>query len=742
MKWRIEGPFDSSYSLALLNRETALALESLGVEVALHSTEGGGDFEPNQNFLQQNPNIAKLYKRSSQIPQAKSDVTSRNLYPPRVCDMQAPISMLHHYAWEESGFPQEWVENFNQCLDGLTTLSTHVQKILIDNGVKVPMSVSGCGVDHWERISPKEYKLPKDVKRFRFLHVSSCFPRKGVDVLLKAYGDAFSSDDDVTLIIKTFPNPHNEVHHWLKEAKRDNTNYPDVVIIEDDLSSPELKSLYEQCNALVAPSRAEGFGLPIAEAMLSNLAVITTAWGGQLDFCDNESAWLVDFEFAYAKTHFNLFDSVWAEPSRDDLSKKLRQVYTASKYEIGKKTAIGQERLLKYFTWKSVAKRLIKTAQSITQSKESHSAFIKLGWVTTWNTPCGIASYSYHLLSAFEDVTILAPYSTSLVKEDEPNVYRCFQMGDDPLYELDRVIEQKQLQTIVIQFNYDFFNFYHLYDFIIRHYERGRQIVITMHSTSDPKNILHKRLSKLVPALKLCERILVHSVSDLNCLKSYGLVNNVTLFPHGIPQLSKNQSFKIQNLKSKITLASYGFFLPHKGLLELIEALSILNKRGLHLKLKMVNAKYPVKESQELIEKAKKKIASLNLQNRVELITDYLPEDESLQKLSNADIIILPYQFTGESSSAAVRYALATAKPIAVTPLSIFDDVANAVFKLPGITPLQLANGIEETINHLRKATPKAQAIASCAKKYRETHLYPNISKRLKNMLILLRYKM
>ncbi len=39
--------------------------------------------------------------------------------------------------------------------------------------------------------------------------------------------------------------------------------------------------LYQNCNALIAPSRGEGFGLPMAEAMLFDLPVITTAYGGR-----------------------------------------------------------------------------------------------------------------------------------------------------------------------------------------------------------------------------------------------------------------------------------------------------------------------------------------------------------------------------------------------------------------------------------------------------------------------------
>ena len=113
VRWRIEGPFDSSYSLALLNRETALALDAMGHDVALHSTEGPGDFAPDEAFLEANPRLAELHRRSARMPQEDAEVCSRNLYPPRVSDMRSRINMLHHYAWEESGFPSDWATDFN-----------------------------------------------------------------------------------------------------------------------------------------------------------------------------------------------------------------------------------------------------------------------------------------------------------------------------------------------------------------------------------------------------------------------------------------------------------------------------------------------------------------------------------------------------------------------------------------------------------------------------------------------------
>ncbi|SFV55143.1 putative Glycosyltransferase [hydrothermal vent metagenome] len=725
-KWRVEGPFDSSYSLALLNRETALALDKLGHSVALHSTEGGGDFEPNQNFLKVNLIIDKLHQNSFKMPQENVDVTSRNLYPPRVCDMNSPTNMLHHYAWEESGFPQEWVENYNNCLSSLTCLSTHIQKILIDNGVRTPMLTSGCGVDHWERVQEdRDYII--DAKSFKFLHVSSCFPRKGADILLKAYGDEFTSDDDVTLIIKTFENPHNEIDKWLEDIKKDRDNFPDVIIIKEDLTQEQLKSIYIQSDVLVGASRAEGFGLPFAEAMLSGLAVITTAWGGQLDFCNNDTAWLIDYEFTKAKTHFNISNSVWAEPSQLHLAQLMREVYALTPEERAIKSNRAREILLKEFSWEVVAQKLVDASLSL--KLEYRDRVPSIGWITSWNNKCGIASYSEHLINSIDtDIDIFAHKVENTIEKDGDRVYRCWSAGDgNSLKDLERNIDQRDNEVLIIQFNYSFFDFNNFYKFLEKQIKDGRTIIIMMHSTTDAEITPHKKLEFLAPIFAKVDRILVHSISDLNRLKSYGLIDNVAIFPHGI--VDWNSSIKKEQNKI-FTLASYGFFLPHKGLLELIETISII-KKSIPIKLKMVNSAYPVPQSEELIKLAKSKIKELNLEENIELITDFLSDNDSLEHLNSSDLIIFPYQETGESSSASVRYGLASGKPVAVTPLGIFEDVEDASYKLSGTTPKIMAESIQKIIIEIENNTEKAKEHKEKRDIWKKEHLYSSLGKRL-----------
>lgn len=731
--WRIEGPFDSSYSLALVNRETARALSEAGWQVALHSTEGPGDFPANPEFLAANPDLERMHSRAEKTASGKAHAVSRLLYPPRVSDMQGSIKALHHYAWEESGFPREWVEQFNNSLTMMTALSTHVEKIMVDNGVSVPMVTSGCGVDHWDRIvADKAYKV--EGRGFRFLHVSSCFPRKGADSLLEAYGSAFTIHDDVSLIIKTFDNPHNEVRQKLDALRQHNPHFPDVILIFADLSDAELKALYEQCHVMVGPSFAEGYGLPFAEAMLSGIPVITTAWGGQLDFCNPGNSWLVDYEFERAQTHFGLWASAWARVDLPSLRAAMLDAYATDGATRAKMAARGREQLMRRHRWGKVAERLTAAAATLPAQQRR---LPKIGWLTTWRSKCGIATYSQHLIAAMPcDAIVFAPRNEKKLVGQE-NSLRIWNQSKNES-ELWKVLihpEYADLDTIVIQFNFGFFNHEDLSRFISYSKQSGKSIIITLHSTTNPQIVddpANYHLEYIVDALRICDRVLVHSIDDLNRLKRLGLVDNVALFPHGV--LRRAEPLPARAIGQIPVIGSYGFALPHKGLPELIEAVRILHDQGRPVMLHMVNAEYPIDLSANLIAELKALVDRLGLNDAVTMHTSFLKDEESLGLLTQTDLVVFPYQETAESASGAVRYGLAVERPVATTPLGIFSDVEGATFRLGGTAPADIAAGIAAALDALTNQSPLATQIAEQANRWRDQHNYAAVADRLFHM--------
>jgi glycosyltransferase involved in cell wall biosynthesis len=122
--------------------------------------------------------------------------------------------------------------SFDSELDLVTVMSRYVMQVLRDNGVTVPIEVVGLGADHIleSRPVPVEFLRPGS---FHFLHVSSCFPRKGADVLVRAFCEEFRHTDDACLIVKTFPNPHNRIEELVREADRRYRRHAPIRILSD-----------------------------------------------------------------------------------------------------------------------------------------------------------------------------------------------------------------------------------------------------------------------------------------------------------------------------------------------------------------------------------------------------------------------------------------------------------------------------------------------------------------------------
>ena len=731
--WKVEGPIDSSYSLSILNRCFIKAMNRRIIDLSIHITEGPGDYEPDIAFLRQYPDVYSLFLESLKYNKI-TEVISRNLYPPRVNDLNAKYNLIHSYGWEESEFPSSWVNDFNSYLQGVTVMSSQVKKILIDNGVCIPIHVAGLGLDHIDQVGLQDYSL--EAKKYKILHISSCFPRKGIDILLKAYEKAFTIKDDITLIIKTFDNPHNNVDCLIDKHINANPLFPHVLLIKNDLNDKELKALFALSDMLVAPSRGEGFGLPIGEAMRYGIPVLTTNWGGQTDFCNSKNSWLINYKFVRSKSHFKLENSYWAEPSLDHLCDLLKTVYNDNPVSI--KNKINQARKdTMLLTWDLVAKNNLNFVQN--KLPMFNNNVFKIGCITTWNSKCGIASYSKHLFKPLNnDALIYTPYDEELISKNEVSIIPSWIMGGD-LSELSSLIISSNITSLIIQFNYGFYEFESLSNLIISIRKNNINVHIILHSTIDPTSHDSKNLLQLVKAFKECQRLLVHTISDLNRLKEIGLVENVSLLPHGIPEqksFNENQNYfnSSTSIQESYSIASYGFCLPNKGFKELIMAIDILIKKGFHINLKIYSAIYS-EDYQWVFDELVELVNFLNINDAVVLNSTYMDDKSSLESLSKSDFIVFPYQSSNESSSASVRNGLATMRPVLVTPLEIFDDVSELVYSLNGFSPHQIAEGISEFITSYN-VSPE-QFLATHAEKLEliEQRGFSQVSKRFLNMI-------
>lgn len=717
----IEGTFEDSYSLSVVNRNLGLALDRQGVQVGFHATSGLGDYVPDFSKMT-NPRVKQLWERKIPHP----DVSIRNIHPLRIHDMKGRFHFVQ-FAWEETRVPEDWVTIFNQ-LDGVIATSYFVKDVLISCGVKVPIRVVPHGLDSG-LIQARPGRLPfKTNKRFVFLNVGSAFPRKGLDVLLSAFNQEFTSQDDVCLVIKSFPNIHNRLKEMLASFQQ--ASAPEVIYLEEEnMSWATLASLYARADCFVSPTRGEGFGLPLAEAMYFKVPVIVTNYGGHLDFCNEQTAVLIPYRLVPSRSHLAVPEALWAEPSESDLRLAMRRVYEQNdSVEIQLMVGRAYQKVTQYCSWEGAAEQVLEFIQ------KPKAKIIRLGMVTTWNQRCGIAEYSKYFLEALPSNVkpqVFGARSHAIIPDsgNVPFVIRCWDPGNEKqdLSELLEAIRHSGVEVVHFQFNFGLFNLSSLVRAIEALKELEICVVLTFHSVRSVP-VLSETLVRMAPKLKAADLLLVHTKEDKKYLAGLGLDDKVKVLPHGqvvFPNRSVAEVRAALRLNRSPVIATFGFFLPNKGILETLHAINILRRTYPEILFLIVSALYPAPESQQYLRACEEELKRLNLQDNVLLFTDFLPVDEIAPLLQAADLLVMPYTTSTESTSAAVRFGLAALRPILVTDLPIFSEFSNEIIRIPSAELRSIVEGIKGLLLNPDMGRESVERIKS----YIENHSWARIGK-------------
>ena len=112
---------------------------------------------------------------------------------------------------------------------------------------------------------------------FRFLFMGSTLPRHGLDLLVDAYAQGFTRQDDVCLVIKEVQRPgepRDEACLNKIRAAQQNFDAPEIIHMRITFTEDGLAGLYTACDALVYPYRATDFPIAALEAMACACPVI------------------------------------------------------------------------------------------------------------------------------------------------------------------------------------------------------------------------------------------------------------------------------------------------------------------------------------------------------------------------------------------------------------------------------------------------------------------------------------
>ena len=278
------------------------------------------------------------------------------------------------YNYETSKLPAAWVDK-HKFVDYILPSSSFSKKVFVDAGwpsekcIVVPHGINLSDFDNKDK-----YRL-KTNKTFKFLNISINHYRKNIDLLIAAYYDAFTSNDDVCLVIKTNIEDKKGLMRFefnfiemLKTVQKmyitaGRKNLPAIEVISEKLDS--MIPLYNSCDVLISASSSEGFGLPLLEGLAANKIVIAPRCTGQLDFLNDKNSILLGVKEILADARYQYWtESAGATtflPIKKQISETMIDVYINHK-KIKACLVDGANQTAIQYSWSNAASKIIDIA--------------------------------------------------------------------------------------------------------------------------------------------------------------------------------------------------------------------------------------------------------------------------------------------------------------------------------------------------------------------------------------------
>ncbi len=356
------GPLTSASGLGQASRMSLQALLRTGQELSLRSFDmdnpapQGYSTASEKEYSDAIREINLIHLNAESIPLAYAYLNSsiyRNSYN------------IGYFFWELTEVPK-CQRLALEMLDEIWVSSEYNREIY-SKQTNVPVINVGMAVEETPiglDVTRIYFGLPENAFIFLVTFDSFSFiERKNPLAAVQAFRNAFPPEkNNVRLVIKTQNRMKvdalNQKKVWTKILQHCNAD-PRIIVINETLTYAELIAFKRLCNCYVSLHRSEGWGFGLIEAMQLGIPVVATAYSGNLEFCNQETCFLVDFdliapwhdEYIYVER-----GSQWAEPRIQSAVECLQQV-EKQPGEARRKAKAAQKYVMTRFSASAIAQR-------------------------------------------------------------------------------------------------------------------------------------------------------------------------------------------------------------------------------------------------------------------------------------------------------------------------------------------------------------------------------------------------
>ena len=239
------------------------------------------------------------------------------------------------FVWETSRLPHGWAEIINTF--DQVWCPTHWQAgVCAASGVD-PAKIHYVPFAFDQELFPADGPVaPRDLGLFTFGSVFQWSERKAPLALLTAFLTAFHKGEPVRLVLRTFPggDPKSvalSLADTLAQVRLPPSGVmPRIDLVDYHLDHDDLLALMRSFDCYVSSHRGEGYGLPIAEALLLGKPVVATDWSAPSEYAAglyHPVRYTLTPPVLMGWQPFYSVDQRWAEPSVESLACRLQAAY-------------------------------------------------------------------------------------------------------------------------------------------------------------------------------------------------------------------------------------------------------------------------------------------------------------------------------------------------------------------------------------------------------------------------------
>lgn len=325
-KVHLHSTFFRPVGYAMTARQIALGLDHAGVSVSYDYLYGLDSVLPIAESKTQSTGIYSL-EVIKQREEPALDV-------PRLVYGQADAfdRVKHGYRigytmLETTGIPVEWVRGCNS-VDELWVPTEFNKWTFQRSGVTVPVNVMPLSLIDTDHFNTRIRGM-KIEGLFTFLSIFEWGERKSPEILLRAFNRAFRSSDPVVLICKySNSDPGVNPEAIIRGLNLDPDGGRIVYSVNESVPYYQVAQLYRSADCFVLPTRGEGWGMPLLEAMACGIPVIASYWSAQQAFMDADNSFPLQVSLTPAEAKCPYYTGFqWALPDEDHLVTLLRSAY-------------------------------------------------------------------------------------------------------------------------------------------------------------------------------------------------------------------------------------------------------------------------------------------------------------------------------------------------------------------------------------------------------------------------------